>query len=289
MAARIIDGQAISALVKAEVAIEVARLQKEQDITPGLAVVLVGDDPVAMVYVNQSEKVSEELGIFCQTHLLPGDAREEELLDLIQALNDDVQIDGILVQLPLPQQIDENSVVVTISPLKDIDGLTPTNMGRLVTGAHGLRPATASGIIELLKRSGVRISGVEAVVVGRSTIVGKPVALMLLEEDATVGISHSKTSDLSEVCRRADVLVVASGRPNTVTADMVKDGAVVIDAGLNRCNGGKLVGDVDFEGVSRKASAITPAPGGVGPMTIAMLMRNTVEAAKGRAGFPAVA
>lgn len=287
--ARIIDGKAVSTLVKAELAKEVARLQKENDITPGLAVVLVGDDPASIVYVGQKEKVAEELGIFCQTHLLPGDASEREVLDLIAELNDDSQVDGILVELPLPKQVEENALVAAISPAKDIDGLTVVNMGRLVTGTQGFRPATASGIIELLKRSGVELSGVEAVVVGRSNIVGKPVALMLLEEDATVDICHSKTRNLGEVCRRADILVVATGHPNTITADMVKEGVVVIDAGLNRLDGGRIVGDVDFEGVSRKASAITPVPGGVGPMTIAMLMYNTVEAAKGRAGISAVA
>lgn len=289
MAAKIIDGKAISAQIRAELAEEVKKLQQETDITPGLAVVLVGDNPASKVYVGQKEKACVELGIFSQKHVLPGDASEEELLDLVEQLNNDPDIDGILVQLPLPKQIDENKVIAAIHPDKDVDGFHPINVGRLVIGTEGFKPCTPYGVIHLLRRSGVQLVGAEAVVVGRSNIVGKPVSLMLLQENATVTVCHSKTKDLGEVCRRADVLVVATGRPNTVTADMVKDGVVVIDVGVNRLDSGKLVGDVDFDGVSQKASAITPVPGGVGPMTIAMLMLNTVNSAKRRAGIPIMA
>lgn len=285
MAAKIIDGKKIAAQIKAELAIEVKRLQEEKDLTPGLAVVLVGDDPASEVYVTQKEKACKELGIFSQKHVLPADVLEAELLDLIDQLNNDSVIDGILVQLPLPRHIDEYKVITAIDPDKDVDGFHPINIGRLVVGAEGFKPCTPHGVIQLLKRSGVELTGAEAVVVGRSNIVGKPVALMLLQENATVDIGHSKTKNLGEVTRRADVLVVATGRLKTVTADMVKEGVVVIDVGVNRLDGGKLVGDVDFDSVHEKASAITPVPGGVGPMTIAMLMFNTVQAAKRRAAL----
>jgi len=285
MAAKIIDGKKVAAEIKVELAVEVKRLQKEKDLTPGLAVVLVGDDPASEVYVSQKEKACKELGIFSQKHVLPADAPEVELLDLIDQLNNDPAIDGILVQLPLPRHIDEYKVITAIDPDKDVDGFHPINIGRLVVGAEGFKPCTPHGVIQLLKRSGVELAGAEAVVVGRSNIVGKPVALMLLQENATVDISHSKTRNLGEVTRRADVLVVATGRPETVTSDMVKEGVVIIDVGVNRLDGGKLVGDVDFDSVYEKASAITPVPGGVGPMTIAMLMFNTVEAGRRRAGL----
>jgi len=289
MAAKIIDGKAISAQIRAELVEEVKKLQQETGVTPGLAVVLVGDDPASKVYVGQKEKACDELGLVSKKYVLPGDASEQELLDLVEQLNNDPEIDGILVQLPLPKQIDENKVIASIHPDKDVDGFHPVNVGRLVIGTEGFKPCTPYGVIHLLKRSGVQLAGAEAVVVGRSNIVGKPVSLMLLHESATVTVCHSKTKDLGEVCRRADVLVVATGRPNTVTADMVKDGVVVIDVGVNRLESGKLVGDVDFEAVSQKASAITPVPGGVGPMTIAMLMYNTVNSARRRAGVPAMA
>lgn len=281
-----IDGKEISSQIKAELAQEVARLQKENDVTPGLAVVLVGEDPASKVYVGQKEKACAELGIFSQKHVLPADVREEELLDLVRSLNDDPDIDGILVQLPLPKHIDENRVIETIVPEKDVDGFHPVNVGKMVIGLPAFRPCTPAGIMELIKRTGVDLAGKEAVVVGRSNIVGKPISMMLLAESATVTIAHSKTKDLGEVTRRADVLVVATGRPNMVTADMVKEGVVVIDVGVNRLDSGKLAGDVDFDGVREKASAITPVPGGVGPMTIAMLMNNTVQSAKKRAGLP---
>ncbi|MDI6715365.1 MAG: bifunctional methylenetetrahydrofolate dehydrogenase/methenyltetrahydrofolate cyclohydrolase FolD [Actinomycetota bacterium] len=285
MAGRLIDGKEISAQIKAELAQEVAKMQKESDVTPGLAVVLVGEDPASKVYVGQKEKACAELGIFSQKHTLPADVSEEELLGLVGSLNSDPQIDGILVQLPLPKHIDENKVIEAIMPEKDVDGFHPVSVGKMVIGLPGFRPCTPAGVMELLKRTGVDLVGKEAVVVGRSNIVGKPVAIMLLQQSATVTVCHSKTKNLSEVTRRADVLVVATGKPNTVTADMVKDGVVVIDVGVNRLDSGKLVGDVDFDGVREKASAITPVPGGVGPMTIAMLMYNTVQAAKKRAGI----
>ena len=221
--------------------------------------------------------------------MLPATTSEQELLALVEKLNRDPEIDGILVQLPLPKQIDENKVIAAIHPDKDVDGFHPVNVGRLVIGTEGFKPCTPYGVIHLLKRSGVKLAGAEAVVVGRSNIVGKPVALLLLQESATVTVCHSKTRDLGEVCRRADVLVVAIGRPKMITADMVKPGAVVIDVGVNRLPDGKLCGDVDYDGVAQKASQITPVPGGVGPMTIAMLMFNTVNSARRRAGLPALA
>lgn len=282
MAGKLIDGKEISAQIKAELAQEVAKLQKENDVTPGLAVVLVGENPASKVYVGQKEKACAELGVFSQKHVLPPDVSEDELLDLVRSLNDDPQIDGILVQLPLPKHIDENKVIETIIPEKDVDGFHPVNVGKMVIGLPAFRPCTPAGVMELIKRTGVNLAGKEAVVVGRSNIVGKPISMMLLQGSATVTICHSKTRDLGEVTRRADVLVVATGRPNTVTSDMVKDGVVVIDVGVNRLDSGKLVGDVDFEGVREKASAITPVPGGVGPMTIAMLMYNTVQSARNR-------
>jgi len=285
VAGRLIDGKEISAQIKAELAQEVAKMQKESDVTPGLAVVLVGEDPASKVYVGQKEKACAELGIFSQKHTLPADVSEEELLGLVGSLNSDPQIDGILVQLPLPKHIDENKVIEAIMPEKDVDGFHPVSVGKMVIGLPGFRPCTPAGVMELLRRTGVDLVGKEAVVIGRSNIVGKPVAIMLLQQSATVTVCHSKTKNLSGVTRRADVLVVATGKPNTVTADMVKDGVVVIDVGVNRLDSGKLVGDVDFDGVREKASAITPVPGGVGPMTIAMLMYNTVQAAKKRAGI----
>jgi methylenetetrahydrofolate dehydrogenase (NADP+)/methenyltetrahydrofolate cyclohydrolase len=286
MAGKLIDGKAISAQIKTELAQEVKKLQQDNDITPGLAVVLVGEDPASKVYVGQKEKACVELGFVSQKHVLPADVSEDGLLDLVRALNLDPEIDGILVQLPLPKHIDENKVIETIVPEKDVDGFHPVNVGKMVIGLPGFKPCTPHGVMVLLERSGIDLVGKEAVVVGRSNIVGKPVSLMLLQKSATVTVCHSKTKDLAEVCRRADVLVVATGKPCTVTGDMVKEGVVVIDVGVNRLDGtGRLVGDVDFDSVEPKASLITPVPGGVGPMTIAMLMLNTVESAKRRAGI----
>ncbi|MHB0977305.1 MAG: bifunctional methylenetetrahydrofolate dehydrogenase/methenyltetrahydrofolate cyclohydrolase FolD [Candidatus Aquicultorales bacterium] len=277
----IIDGKKISAEVKEDLSKEVEAL-KSKGITPGLAVVLVGEDPASKVYVANKEKACQELGIHSVIHRLPTETTEKELLDLVDSLNADPTIDGFFVQSPVPGQIDENRIIEAIDPDKDVDGWHPMNVGRLVVGEWGYRPATPAGVIELIERSGVDLKGKEAVVVGRSNIVGKPVALMLLEKHATVTICHSRTKDLGEVTRRADVLVVAIGKAKFVTGDMVKPGATVIDVGINRLETGKLAGDVDFEAAAEIAGAITPVPGGVGPMTIAMLMKNTVEAAKRR-------
>ena len=289
MAAKIIDGKAISAQIRGELTQEVAKLKKETGVTPGLAVVLVGDNPASKVYVGAKEKGCAELGLVSKKFVLAGDASEQELLALVEKLNHDPEIDGILVQLPLPKQIDENKVIAAIDPDKDVDGFHPVNVGRLVIGTAGFKPCTPYGVIHLLKRSGVKLAGAEVVIVGRSNIVGKPVALLLLQEHATVTVCHSKTRDLGEVCRRADVLVVAIGRPKMITADMVREGVVVIDVGVNRLADGKLCGDVDYDAVAQKASQITPVPGGVGPMTIAMLMYNTVNSARRRAGLPPLA
>lgn len=284
VAAEIIDGKRISADVKAEVAAEVAKLI-EGGVTPGLAVVLVGEDPASKVYVKNKEKACEALGIKSITHRLPATTSEEELLALVDRLNQDPEIDGFLVQVPLPDHIDEKRILNAINPDKDADGFHPMNVGRLVVGERSYRPATPAGIIELLERSNVDLKGKEAVVVGRSNIVGKPVSFMLLEKHATVTICHSRTKELGEVTRRADVLVVAIGKPKFLTADMIKPGAVVIDVGTTRLEDGTFAGDVDFDSAVEVAGAITPVPGGVGPMTIAMLMVNTLEAAKRRANL----
>ncbi len=278
---KILDGKGVAAAIRAELADEIKKLQETRNITPGLAVVLVGEDPASQVYVNMKEKTCNALGIVSRKHVLPVDVSEDKLLSLIDELNNDKEIDGILVQLPLPGHIDETKVLDRIKVEKDVDGFHPESVGRLVLGQPGFRSATPAGILELLKRSGVAIQGKEAVVVGRSNIVGKPVALLLLNEHATVTIAHSRTPDLGEVVRRADILVVSVGRPEMITADMIKEGAVVVDVGINRVED-RLVGDVAFDQVKEKASAITPVPGGVGPMTIAMLMSNTVQAASNR-------
>ena len=244
-----------------------------------MAVILVGDDPASRVYVNNKKKACAEVGIYSREYALPKETTQEELLNLIRELNQDPEIHGILVQLPLPDHLDERQVLETISPDKDVDGFHPVNVGRLVTGQPCLKPCTPAGIIELIDRTGIELKGKEAVVVGRSNIVGKPVALLLLARHATVTICHSRTERIDEVCRRADVLVAAVGRPEMITGDWVKPGAVVIDVGINRVEKG-LVGDVEFDTAKEKAGYITPVPGGVGPMTIAMLMKNTVEAAR---------
>ena len=278
---KILDGKGVSAAIKEELAQEIQELQKK-NVTPGLAVVLVGEDPASQVYVNMKEKTCNALGIVSRKHVLPEDVSEEKLLSMVDDLNNDPEIDGILVQLPLPGHIDENKVLDRIRVEKDVDGFHPESIGRVVLAQDGFRAATPAGIIELLKRSNVTLEGKEAVVLGRSNIVGKPVALLLLNENATVTVAHSRTRDIAEVTRRADILVVAVGRKEMVTADMVKQGAVVVDVGIHRVEDG-LKGDVAFEEVKEKASAITPVPGGVGPMTIAMLMSNTVKSAKKRA------
>ncbi len=278
MSAKLIDGKEIAKELKAEMTEEVKQLQKEKNITPGLAVVIVGEDPASQVYVRNKEKSCAEVGIYSEKHALPVDTKEKELIALVSKLNEDSKIHGILVQLPLPEQIDEKEVLYAIDPDKDVDGFHPVNVGRLMIGEPLFPPCTPNGIMELLRRTEIGIEGKRAVVVGRSNIVGKPVALMLLKENATVTVCHSRTRDLSQVAASGDILVAAVGKPKMVTANMVKTGAVVIDVGVNRLEG-KLVGDVDFDAAKEKAGWITPVPGGVGPMTITMLLKNTVKAA----------
>ena len=274
MAAKIIDGKAVSAAVKEQVRAEIER----DGLDIGLAVVIVGDDPASRVYVNNKKKACEVCGIKSYEYALPAETTEEQLLELIDALNSDDKVNGILVQLPLPRHLDEEKVIKRISPLKDVDAFSAENVGKIMIGNYAFLPCTPAGCMELIHSTGVEVSGKECVVIGRSNIVGKPMAMLLLHENGTVTICHSRTKDLAEVCRRADILVAAVGKPNFVTADMVKDGAVVIDVGINRLDNGKLCGDVKFDEVSEKAGWITPVPGGVGPMTIAMLMKNTVMA-----------
>lgn len=276
MSANIIDGKAISAAVKEQVRDEIAR----DKLTVGLAVVIVGDDPASRVYVNNKKKACEFCGIKSYEYALPAETTQDELLELVDTLNADKNVNGILVQLPLPKHLDEKAVIERISPNKDVDAFHESNVGRIMIGNYSFLPCTPAGCMELIHSTGVDVAGKECVVIGRSNIVGKPMAMLLLHENGTVTVCHSKTRDLAEVCRRADILVAAVGRPNFVTADMVKPGAVVIDVGINRLDNGKLCGDVKFDEVSEVAGWITPVPGGVGPMTIAMLMRNTVTAAR---------
>lgn len=283
MAARLIDGKAIAKEIRQELAQEVARLRSE-GLNPGLTVVLVGDDPASQSYVRGKEKAAQEIGFNSQVIRLPAETSREELLELVHKLNADPAVHGILVQLPLPRPEDEEAVLLAIDPAKDVDGFHPMNVGKLHTGQPTLVPCTPQGVMVMLERMGVSLKGKHAVVVGRSNIVGKPLSMLLLAQHATVTICHSRTADLGAITRQADVLLAAVGRAGLVTADMVKPGAVVIDVGVNRTADGKLVGDVAFGPVSEVASAITPVPGGVGPMTIAMLMANTVEAAKRQAG-----
>ena len=279
MKAQLIDGKAISAQIKGEAAAEASEL-KAKGIEPCLAVVLVGDDSASQVYVNNKKKACEAVGIKSVSYELPGDTEEGDLLKLIETLNADQSIHGILVQMPVPKHIDETKVILAIDPKKDVDCFHPVNVGNLHTGGKGFLPCTPAGIIELIRRSGHSIEGKHCVVIGRSNIVGKPVAMLLMRENGTVTICHSKTRNLAEICRGADILVSAVGKVDAVTADMVKEGAVIIDVGMNRNAAGKLCGDVDFENVKEVAGAITPVPGGVGPMTIAMLMKNCITAAK---------
>lgn len=269
-----IDGKAISQMVKDELKERV----KKENIDACLAVIQVGDDPASTVYVGNKKKACEHIGIRSLSYELPEGTKEEELLELIGELNGREDVDGILVQLPLPAHMDEDKVIKTIAPEKDVDGFHPQSVGALSIGQPGFVSCTPAGVIQLLKRSGVEIEGKECVIVGRSNIVGKPMALLMLRENATVTICHSRTKDLKEVTKRADILIVAIGKPKFITKDYVKEGAVVIDVGIHRGSDNKLCGDVDFEGVEPVASAITPVPGGVGPMTIAMLMNNCVEA-----------
>lgn len=278
-AATIIDGKAVAEEVRQRVRGEVTDFVAEHGVKPGLATVLVGDDEASRIYVKRKGEACEAVGMASFQHALPADTPQEELADLLDDLNADDSVHGMLLQLPVPPQIDADEMVVRIDPLKDVDGLHPVNAGRLVQGGDALVPCTPAGVMELLRAAGTELRGAEAVVVGRSKLVGRPVASLLLAEDATVTICHSRTRDLATVCSRADVLIAAVGSPKLVNAEMVREGATVIDVGINRTDEG-LVGDVDFDAVREKARAITPVPGGVGPMTIAMLLSNTVEAAR---------
>ncbi len=279
MTAKILDGKAISEEIKAKIKVDVGRL-KEKGVTPGLAVVLVGDSPASKVYVKNKQKACEAVGIYSEEHKLPEATTQEELLSLVERLNKDSKIHGILVQLPLPKHIDSDTVLKAINPSKDVDGFHPYNVGMLMIGDPVFIPCTPYGVMKMMEHSRIAVEGKNAVVVGRSNIVGKPVALLLMQKNATVTVCHSKTKDLSEVCRRADILIAAIGKPRMIKGNMVKEGAVVIDVGINRLDDGSLVGDVDYEEVSKKAGWITPVPGGVGPMTITMLLNNTLEAAR---------
>jgi methylenetetrahydrofolate dehydrogenase (NADP+)/methenyltetrahydrofolate cyclohydrolase len=281
MSARVIDGKAVAAEVRERVRLEVEELTPQLGRPPGLATVLVGDDPASEIYVRNKRKASEEAGIASIHHEPDGSISQEDLIELVEQLNEAEEVDGILVQLPLPDQIDPGAVIEALDPRKDVDGLTPTSAGLLARGQPGLVPCTPQGVMELLRSAGVDPSGKEAVIVGRSTLVGRPLFALLLGANATVTVCHSKTADLGEVCRRAEILVAAAGRPKLITAGMVRPGATVIDVGTNRTDDG-LVGDVDFDAVKEVAGALTPVPGGVGPMTIAMLLANTVQAARGR-------
>lgn len=277
--ANLIDGKALASKIRGELSAEVAVL-KTKSVTPGLAVVLVGEDPASKVYVSMKEKACQDVGIFSDEHKLPADTSETELLDLIDKLNTDSRIHGILVQLPLPKQINTERVLEAISPHKDVDGFHPYNVGRLVIGKPVFQPCTPYGVMVMLKETGIDLTGKEVVVVGRSNIVGKPVALMCLAQHATVTICHSRTKDLAAKVGQADVLIAAVGVPEMIKGEWIKPGAVVIDVGVNRVGEKMLVGDVEFAPAAERASAITPVPGGVGPMTITMLLQNTVESAR---------
>lgn len=277
--AKLIDGKIISSEVKENVSKEV-ELLKSNGITPSLAVIIVGEDPASKVYVANKKKACEQIGIKSLEFALSEETTNKELLDLINKLNNDESVNGILCQLPLPKHLDEKTVIESISPDKDVDAFHPVNVGRIMTGDYDFLPCTPAGIMEMLDYENIDICGKNCVVIGRSNIVGKPMSMLLLHRNGTVTICHSKTKDLKSICASADILVAAVGRANFVTADMVKEGAVVIDVGINRLNNGKLCGDVDFTNVEPKASFITPVPGGVGPMTIATLMKNTLTAAK---------
>lgn len=275
----IIDGKAVSKKVKEDVKAECEQL-KAKGVTPGLAVIIVGDDPASQVYVHNKEVACEACGFYSVKYALPAETTQEELNALIDKLNKDDKINGILCQLPLPSHLDDKEVINRIDPLKDVDAFHPVNVGAIMIGDYNYLPCTPAGVMELIHSTGVDVSGKKAVVMGRSNIVGKPMAMLLLHENATVEITHSRTQNLADITKEADILVAAIGKAKFVKADMVKDGAVVIDVGMNRDENGKLCGDVDFEDVKDKCSYITPVPGGVGPMTIAMLMKNTLTAAK---------
>ena len=276
---KIISGKEVSEAVKLRVSDEVKEL-KENGIEPCLAVILVGDDPASRVYVNNKKKACEFCGIRSLEYVLPAETKEEELIELVEKLNNDKSVNGILCQLPLPKHLDEKKVLNLIKPEKDVDAFHPENVGHIMIGDFNFLPCTPAGIMEMLRYENIDLNGKNCVVIGRSNIVGKPMAMLMLKENATVTICHSRTKNLKEVVAGADVIVAAVGRPNFVTADMVKDGAVIIDVGINRMDDGKLCGDVDFEACKEKASYITPVPGGVGPMTIATLMQNTITATR---------
>lgn len=278
--AKIINGKEISAEIRREIAEECAVFRKECGYAPGLAVIIVGNDPASQVYVRNKKRACEEIGFISESYDLPEETSQSELVSLIERLNAAEHIHGILVQLPLPLHIDEKQVLLTIVPEKDVDAFHPVNVGKIMIGDYSFLPCTPAGVMELITRSGIEIAGKSCVVVGRSNIVGKPMAMLLLHANGTVTICHSKTNNLKEICREADILVASVGRANFVTADMVKEGATVIDVGINRLPDGKLCGDVNFAEVEPKAAYITPVPGGVGPMTITMLMKNTMTAAK---------
>ena len=270
----------MSAEVKANVKKLTDELKETHNITPGLAVVIVGDDPASRVYVNNKKKACEAVGFMSEEYALPAETTQEELLSLVETLNNKESINGILVQLPLPKHLDDKAVIEAISPLKDVDAFHAVNVGKIMLGEYDFLPCTPAGVMEMLHSYDIPVEGKECVVIGRSNIVGKPMGMLLLHENGTVTICHSRTNNLAEVCKRADILVAAVGIPKFVKADMVKDGAVVIDVGMDRDENGKLCGDVDFENVKDKCSYITPVPGGVGPMTIATLMKNTLKACK---------
>ncbi|MCH8800445.1 MAG: bifunctional methylenetetrahydrofolate dehydrogenase/methenyltetrahydrofolate cyclohydrolase FolD [Chloroflexi bacterium] len=290
MTAKILDGKALAEVIQAEVATGVAEIKERHGVTPGLVAVLVGDDPASAIYVRNKRRACDEVGMVSDTILLPADSTNEQVLECVQTLNNDPRFHGILVQLPLPSQIDERLIIESLDPGKDVDGLHPFNVGKLVQGRADFVPGTPAGIQQILLRNGYDPAGANVVICGRSDIVGKPLALLLMQRadgaNATVTVCHTRTKDLAEITRRADILVAAMGRPKAITADMVKEGAVVIDVGINRVEdssrkrGYRLEGDVDFEAVSQKAAAITPVPGGVGPMTIAMLLVNTLTATR---------
>ena len=282
MAAKIIDGKAISASCREKIAKETEEFKNTYGFAPGLSVIIVGEDPASKVYVRNKKLGCEQVGFNSDVYELPESTTREELNALIDKLNADEKVHGILVQLPLPKHLDSEEVIARISPEKDVDAFHESNVGRIMIGNYSFLPCTPAGVMVLLRESGIEISGKECVVVGRSNIVGKPMAMLLLQANGTVTVCHSRTKDLAEVTRRADILVVAIGKADFITGDMVKDGAVVIDVGMNRRADGKLTGDVDYQSVSEKASYITPVPGGVGPMTITMLLQNTLVAAKNK-------
>ena len=282
--AKIIDGKAISAEIRAEIKQATEELVAKHGVRPGLAVIIVGDDAASQVYVRNKRRACEEVGFYSESYELPASTTQDELNALVDKLNADENIHGILCQLPLPRHLDENQVILRIRPDKDVDAFHPYNVGKIMIGDYSFLPCTPAGVMALLERSGIDVAGKECVVVGRSNIVGKPQAMLLLHKHGTVTVCHSKTQNLADVCRRADILVAAIGKADFFTGDMIKEGAVVIDVGMNRRADGKLTGDVDFASVEPKASYITPVPGGVGPMTITMLMQNTLTAAKNALG-----